>query len=87
MRMHMFKRLVSVVKMATVLEDCTIEEQRSVVRLFVSKRTQCRRIFTNKCFLFMVGSVCRAKWFTTASGNVAIVSLITKMLKRRCRSG
>jgi hypothetical protein len=32
--------LVSVVKMATVLEECTNEEQRSVVRFFVSKRTR-----------------------------------------------
>jgi hypothetical protein len=32
-------RLVSVVKMMTVLEDCTTEEQRSVVFFFV-KTTQ-----------------------------------------------
>jgi hypothetical protein len=34
-----FQRLVSVVKMATLLEECTTEEQRSVVRFFVGKRT------------------------------------------------
>jgi hypothetical protein len=37
-----FQRLVSVVKMATVLEKCTTEEQRSDVRFFVGKRTQCK---------------------------------------------
>jgi hypothetical protein len=26
-----------------------------------------QRIFINKCFLFMVGSVCRIKWFTGGS--------------------
>jgi hypothetical protein len=34
------QRLVSVVKMATVLEEYTTEEQRYVVRFFVGKRTQ-----------------------------------------------
>jgi hypothetical protein len=37
------QRLVSVVKMATVREECNNEEQRSVVRFFfVGKRTQCK---------------------------------------------
>jgi hypothetical protein len=35
------QKLVSVVKMETVLEDCTIEEQCSVVGSFVGKMTQC----------------------------------------------
>jgi hypothetical protein len=36
-------RLVSVVKMATVLEEYTMEEQRSAVLfLCVGKRTQCK---------------------------------------------
>jgi hypothetical protein len=34
------QRLVSVVKMATVLEDCMTEEQSSVISFFVPKRTQ-----------------------------------------------
>jgi hypothetical protein len=34
------QRLVSVVKMATVLEKCATEEQRSVVRFFVGERIQ-----------------------------------------------
>jgi hypothetical protein len=33
-------RLVSVVKMAAMLEDCTMEEQHYVVRFFVGRRTQ-----------------------------------------------
>jgi hypothetical protein len=36
------QRLVSVVKVATVLDECTTEEQRSVVRS-VRKRTQCKK--------------------------------------------
>jgi hypothetical protein len=35
-------RLVSVVKMATVLEECTTQEQHYVMRFFVDKRTQCK---------------------------------------------
>jgi hypothetical protein len=34
------QRLVSVVKMATVLEECTTENQRSVVHFFVGERTK-----------------------------------------------
>jgi hypothetical protein len=34
--------LVSVVKMVTVLEGGTIEEQHSAVSFFVGKRTQCK---------------------------------------------
>jgi hypothetical protein len=55
--------LVSVVKMATVLEECTTQEQRSVVR-FCGKKEAMQRIFIKKRFLFMVGSVCSVKWFT-----------------------
>jgi hypothetical protein len=36
------QRLVSVFKMATVLEMCNTEEQRYVVGLFMDKRTQCK---------------------------------------------
>jgi hypothetical protein len=34
--------IVSVAKMATVLEECTIKEQRSVVHFFVGKKSQCK---------------------------------------------
>jgi hypothetical protein len=46
-----------------------------------------QRMFIKKCFLFMVGSVCRVKRFTAGPRNVADFSLITKRLKRRCGSG
>jgi hypothetical protein len=36
------QRLVSVVKMVTVLEECTTQDQRSVVRFTVVKNTQCK---------------------------------------------
>jgi hypothetical protein len=36
------QRLVSVTITATVLEGCTTEEQRSVVRFSVGKRSQCK---------------------------------------------
>jgi hypothetical protein len=39
--MHV-QRLVSVVKMATVLEEYNIERQRSAMCFFVGKRTQCK---------------------------------------------
>jgi hypothetical protein len=50
--------------MVTVLEECSTEEQRSVVQ-----RDSMQRIFIKKCFLFTVGSVCHVKQFTTASRN------------------
>jgi hypothetical protein len=51
--------------MATVLEECTIEEQRSVVRFLWAMQG----IFIKKCFLFRVGSVFGVKRFTNGSGN------------------
>jgi hypothetical protein len=60
--------LVSVVKMATVLEACTTEEQRFVVR-FCGQKDSMQRIFRKKCSLCAVGSVCRVKRFTTWSRN------------------
>jgi hypothetical protein len=52
-------RLVSVVKMATVLEECTTKEQRSVVCFLCVQKDLMLSIFIKKCFLFTVGSVCR----------------------------
>jgi hypothetical protein len=60
------QRLVSVVKIATVLEEYTFEEQRSVVRFLWAKDSM-QRIFIKKYFLFKWGSVCRVKGFTTGS--------------------
>jgi hypothetical protein len=62
--------LVSLVKMATMLEECTAEEYRSVVRVFfLWAKGLLQTIFIKKCFLFMVGSVCRMKQFTIGSRN------------------
>jgi hypothetical protein len=61
------QRLVSVVKMATVLERNT-EEKRFLCVLCAQKDSM-QRTFTKKCFLFTVGSVCRVKRFTTGSRN------------------
>jgi hypothetical protein len=54
--------LVSVVKMATVLEKYTTEEQRSVVH-FYGQKDSMQSIFIKKCFLFTVGNICRVKRF------------------------
>jgi hypothetical protein len=58
------QRLVSVVKMATVLEECTAEKECPVVR-FCGQKDSMQRMFIKKCFLFMVGSVCCIKQFKT----------------------
>jgi hypothetical protein len=71
------QRLVLVVKLATVLEVRTTEEQR-----FYGQKESVQRIFIQKCFLFMVGSVCRVKRFTSGQRNVANVSLMAKRLKQ-----
>jgi hypothetical protein len=57
------QRLFPVVKMATVLELCTTEEQRSVMR-FYAQIDSMKRILIKKYFLFTVESVCRVKRFT-----------------------
>jgi hypothetical protein len=53
--------------MATMLEECITEELLSVARFFCGKKYLMKWIFTKKCFLFMMGSVCRVKLFTTGS--------------------
>jgi hypothetical protein len=53
--------------MAAVLEEYTTEEQRSVVFLWAKELMQ--RIFTKKCFLCTVGSVCCVKRFSRMSRN------------------
>jgi hypothetical protein len=56
------QRLVSVVKMATMLE-----ELRSVVRLWQKDFMQI--ILMKKCFMFIVGNVCHVKRFRTWTIN------------------
>jgi hypothetical protein len=56
------QKLVLVAKMAAVLEECTNEEQSSVVRFFGQKDSM-RKMFINKCVLFTMWNVCRVKRF------------------------
>jgi hypothetical protein len=58
------QRLVSVVKIAAVLEEYTTEEQCSVV-CFMGKKDSMQRILIKKYFLFTVGRVFRAKGCTS----------------------
>jgi hypothetical protein len=51
--------------MVTVLEECNTKEQPSVVCYFCGQKVSLQLIFIKKCFLFMVGSVCHVKRFTT----------------------
>jgi hypothetical protein len=52
MHVHV-QRLVSVVKMAAVLEECITEEQCCVVR-FYGQEDSMQKIFIKKYFLFTV---------------------------------
>jgi hypothetical protein len=48
--------------MATVLEECITEEKHSVVRFLLAEGINAKDI-QKKCFLFMLGNVCRVKLF------------------------
>jgi hypothetical protein len=73
------QRLVSVFKMATMLEECATEKQRSFVLLFFcGERNSMQRIFIKKCFLFKVGRVCRVKWVHNCWINVGNISLMVE---------
>jgi hypothetical protein len=72
--------------MAPVLEECTAEEQRFVVRFYGQKHSMLI-IIIKKYFLFTAGSVRRVKRFTTGLRNMENVSLMTKRLKRRRGNG
>jgi hypothetical protein len=56
--------------MVTVLEKFIIKEQRSVVS-FCGQKNSMQKISIKKCFLFMVGSVCHVKQFTTGGKRFA----------------
>jgi hypothetical protein len=77
------ERMVSIVKMATVLKECTDKEQCSAVRFLWLKRLTAKFIHKG---LFPVYSEkhlsCKVfhNW-------VEHILLMTKRLKRRCRSG
>jgi hypothetical protein len=72
------QRLVSVVKMATVLEEDITEEYRPVVRFFCGQRDSKHAMFIKNYLLFGVGIVYRITSFTPGWH----VSLMTKRLKR-----
>jgi hypothetical protein len=72
--------LVSVVKMTTVIEECANEKQSFVVCFLWTKGINAKDIHEE---MFPVYG---GKRFSTWSRKVADVSLMTKRLKRRCRS-
>jgi hypothetical protein len=74
------QRLVSVVKMATVLEKYAAEEQRSVV-LFCGQKDSMQRIIIKKCILPTVGSNCRVKRFHLDDESVADEEVETEVRK------
>jgi hypothetical protein len=68
--------------MTTVLEECTTENQRSVVRFLWAKGLAAKDIY-KAVFPVMVGSVCGVKRFTAGDK----LSFMTRNLKRWCGSG
>jgi hypothetical protein len=76
--------LVSVVKMATVLEGCTTEEQNSVVRSFLCAKGL-NENHIHKEILPVYSGRCLSR--RAVHNWVANVSLMVKRLKRRCRRG
>jgi hypothetical protein len=55
--------------MATMLEECTTEEQGFVVPFFCGQKNSMQRMFIKKYFLFIVAIVCRVKQLKTGSRN------------------
>jgi hypothetical protein len=72
----------SVVKMGTVLGECTYKEQGSVVRFLWAKGLNARDIHTEMFPLY--GGNCLTR---KAVHNWVANLLMTKKLKQRCRSG
>jgi hypothetical protein len=72
------QRLISVVKIATVLEICTAEEQRYVVLFFWAKGLNAKNIH-KECFSIYGGKCLSRK---SAHSWVENISLLTKRLKR-----
>jgi hypothetical protein len=69
--------------MATVLEECITEEQRSVVRFLWTKGHNAKDF--HKEMFHVYGGKCLSR--KAVHNWVANVSLMTKRLKRRCRNG
>jgi hypothetical protein len=49
------QRVVSLVIVATVLDECTTEDQRYVLRFFCGQKDSMQKIFIKKCVLFTAG--------------------------------
>jgi hypothetical protein len=77
------QRLVSVVKMTTVFEECYTEEKHFIVSIFVGKGHNAKDI--HKEMFPVYGGKCLS--CKAVHNWVANVSLMTKRLKRRCGSG
>jgi hypothetical protein len=75
------QRLISIVKMATVLEEY-LPKSSVLLCVLCRQNESMQGIFIKKCFLFSVGSVCHLKRCITGLRNVANVLLMMKMLKR-----
>jgi hypothetical protein len=71
--------------MATVLEEYTTAEQRSVVRFLWAKGLNANDIY-KEIFIVYGGKCLSRKAVHSWVQNVANVSLMTKRLKRSCRS-
>jgi hypothetical protein len=77
--------MVSVVKMATALEDCTIGEQRPVVRILWEKGHDAKNIYKNDASCSRKCLSCKAvhSW-VEKHGKIYVM---TKRLKRMCGNG
>jgi hypothetical protein len=58
---------VSVVKMATVLEEMYYRREAFLLCVFCGQKVSMQSIFIKKYVLFTMGSVCNVKRFTTES--------------------
>jgi hypothetical protein len=70
--------------MATVLEECNIEEQSSIVRFFLWAKGLNAKDIHKEVFIVYGGKCLSRK---AVHNRVANVSLMTKRLKLRCGSG
>jgi hypothetical protein len=70
--------------MANLLVGYTTKEQLSVVR-FCGQKDSMQRIFIKKCFLFIVGSVCRMKRFTTGGKRFGDGEEVETEVRKRLR--
>jgi hypothetical protein len=77
------QRLASVVKMATVIEECSIEELHSVVHYLWAEGLGAKDI--HKEMFAVYGGKCLLR--KAVQNWLANISLMTKRLKRGCRSG